>query len=326
VAQAFIAPEKNLQLARYGSGVFLEQRLTKLPDDLSQFSDSGAFSRLSTYAYLDAILFDPMNGSDVRSITLPVVATFRLSELDTHLLVIRASSKLDLVASSPFEAVNGEPDQFILDGLKSSTFWKLSDEGQENLDTVPIVELSSISVSGRIRSIADLDIAYTSAFGQVDSLEDGFPGSVFGSLQFIWLSTFISDAMSLERDLDRLVVCLDEEGNATRFVLTEATVSLLSGCSDFVLVEFIFRRSLNSDLATLGRGVDDKVVPYNTLFITSLLPTILFYLIVVLMAVSTRLYAFTLARAARFSEIILRAPLTIACVILGIPMSFLGWL
>ncbi len=150
--------------------------------------------------------------------------------------------------------------------------------------------------------------------------------TVFGKLGVFPLDRFVADTMSNDLNHSPAAICLLDNGATARFPLTKDTLGFLESCTEFLTVEFIWHRALTREFSTLGRGLNDRIVPYNTLLITSLLPTLAFYGVIVLMAVATLLFSYLLKGTKLFKPHFLRAPLSITCFLLAVPMTLHGWL
>lgn len=182
---------------------------------------------------------------------------------------------------------------------------------------------SHLSFSG----LRDIDWAYTAVFHSVDAIEGGFPATLFGSNAFLEMKKAVSDSVLSMSQRGGWFYCEVAGVGSNGFIpdsmvpdnCEELGVFLESGLSDFRIFP-----ELVPNLITAGRGLDGLWIPYTTLFITSLLPTFAF-LIVSIMLLTTML-SFDVVHGAsrRLSRYILRAPFTLASILLGVFLISLG--
>ncbi|MEP6149308.1 MAG: hypothetical protein ABJ201_17960, partial [Nisaea sp.] len=78
------------------------------------------------------------------------------------------------------------------------------------------------------------------------------------------------------------------------------------------------------DFALVGRDTDGYRVPFNTLLITSILPTAFFYLAIILLAIVTVCFSKVVRGTNRIKKFFLRAPFAISGALLGAVMSLVG--
>jgi hypothetical protein len=77
-------------------------------------------------------------------------------------------------------------------------------------------------------------------------------------------------------------------------------------------------------MALVGRDTAGYRVPYNTLLITSVLPTAFFYLAILLLAIATVSFSKAVKGTNRVKKFFLRAPLAISGCFLGVVLSLTG--
>lgn len=174
------------------------------------------------------------------------------------------------------------------------------------------------SVNGSIWRDGTINGPYSASFALTDALEDGFPESLTKSFELLSLSRLIRTIMA-SPILDSLTaVCFEDSRPTLRLLMGANTVNILDKCEEFVMVEHRWVRSLDQNLSLIGRETEGYGVPFNTLLITSILPTAFFYFSIILLFIAVCLYSFLVNRMNRVKKFFLRAPFAISGFLFGV--------
>lgn len=184
--------------------------------------------------------------------------------------------------------------------------------------------LFSFGVDGAVIRNGSLNEAFTVSFNLTDQLEDAFPISLLGPMELPSLNSLIEGALGTPVLNLPTVICFDNSLPVARFQFSQRTAKLLEQCTDFIFFEPIWQGAFDKDLALVGRDTDGYRVPFNTLLITSILPTAFFYVAIMLLAIATVCYSKLIKGTKRVKKFFLRAPLAISGFILGIVLSLTG--
>ena len=184
--------------------------------------------------------------------------------------------------------------------------------------------LLTFGVDGSVVRNGSLEAAYTASFYLADQLEDAFPISLLGPMELPTLNSLIEDAVGTPIPNLPTVICFDNNSPVGRFQISQVNANLLERCSDFILFQPIWQGSFDKDLTLVGRDTDGYRVPFNTLLITSILPTAFFYMAIMLLAIATVFYSKLIKGTKRMKKFFLRAPLAISGFILGAVLSLTG--
>ncbi len=299
------------------------EKIDAVPDYLSEFGDGSVFSRLKYTGKFVGLLEARNAFTDPADITVYYDTTLNPNEVDVEKLIIIASTPMSVSIDGEFQEITGERRLKIARDLATKTGlnrWA-REEPQIKEEDLPQVEEIEVRINRRISSLRDFDVAYSEAYKQSDALEDGFPMALFADLGVIYLDRFMADTISSSYENAPTAICVLENGFWFRFGIDEQNVQLLEDCDNFITLEYRWKYFLTRDLSIAGRDLENKVVPYNTLLITSLLPTATFYFVIVLFAVSTRLFSSLVIGTAQIKKYVLRAPLAVASFFLSIPVT-----
>ena len=184
--------------------------------------------------------------------------------------------------------------------------------------------LFSFGVDGSVVRNGSLQAAFTESFYLTDQLEDGFPISLVGPMELPSLNFLIKKTVGTAIAGLPTAICFDNNAPVDRFQISQRTADLLERCTDFILFQSIWQGAFDNDLALVGRDTDGYKVPFNTLLITSILPTVFFYVAIMLLAIATLCYSKLIKGTKRVKKFFLRAPLAISGFILGIVLSLTG--
>ncbi|MBD1544910.1 hypothetical protein [Roseibium aggregatum] len=303
-------------------------KIAEIPNYLSRFDRADIFKRLNFSDDFSGLIVPNSDTSAYQDINVYYNSTLDPRNTDLQPLIISSISRLKVFIKSEFRDMSGSEAEKYSRTIATKTGinkWLRDADIPDDSKLKPVEEIR-FSVSGQIATAHDLDTAYSMSFKQADELEDGFPMSVFGNLGVLRLDQFVADTLSNEYPQSPIAVCLFENGAVSRFYLTKATAGLLEDCSDFLTVNFVWHWSLTRDLSVVGRNLSDRIVPYNTLLITSLLPTITFYVVIAILAFITLLFSYVIKGTKHLKKYFLRAPFSISCFIMSFFFYFMGFL
>lgn len=325
VVQYFVSPVEELSFVREKGAASNAAAAEEVPSYVEAFASSEAIQRLAYRDNFEGVMLPRADESEYETVAVYYNSTLNPDDVDLQLLILSTISRMDVAVSEAFQ--EGPVGEEIRKIIQSETgLGRFVRDAEPLEEELPEVERARLLVNGRIASGMDRRAAYTATYNMADALEDGFPAAVFGNLAVFPLDRFIADTVSSELTRSPVVICLLEDGSSVRFSLTNDTLGYLDDCPEFLTVDFVWHWALTRDFSVLGRNLEDRIVPYNTLLITSLLPTLAFYSVIVLMAVATLLFSYVLKGTKRAKPYFLRAPLSVTCFVLAIPMALFGWL
>lgn len=284
------------------------------------FSDYEFTKKLQYRADIGGAVFAKGDEENAENVLVYIYATFDPKAAETQAYLLTTMPTLNLSGFNlSFVEDEGDHKKYsqVLDGLKSDLQKQLDGELSEEkkLLKVDFVIDASVSRSGSTNA------AYTGAFYLTDQLEDAFPASIVTPMELPLLSKLITDTVTSLVLLDPPVVCFEEGVPTKRFGLNSQTAEFLEACTEFAVIDIFWSNNFDKDLVLIGREIDGYRVPFNTLLITSILPTSFFYLAIVLLAVATVCFSKIIKSTNRLKRFILRAPLAISGLILGIVLS-----
>lgn len=279
--------------------------------------------RLVYSGNLTAALLSREDEQEADNILLPYLSTFdpRMAETKVYTFARLALLNISDIDASVIEDEGERKVYFAaLDELKSDLQRQLDGEPDDETGLVRL----NFSIDASVFGGGSLSGAYTAAFFLTDQLEDSFPASVAAPMELPQLSTLIKNAVAAPTSQDATVLCFKDGLPTLRFKLTSATVEVLGKCSDFMVVDSFWANRIDADFALVGRDTDGYRVPFNTLLITSMLPTASFYLAIILLAIVTVCYSKVVRGTNRIKKLFLRAPFAISGALLGAVMSLVG--
>ena len=159
----------------------------QLPAILGDF-DSEIFSQRPVFSNsFEGILVNGVNDDDYRSIYISYYSTIDPRETDLQLLIMSTISPLKVLPDEKFTSIPVEKAVQLATTLRNESLVNrlTRDDDTSNKVDLPLIEEASLTVNSRISSVVDLESAYTVAFFQTDALEDGFPVTIFGSLEVL---------------------------------------------------------------------------------------------------------------------------------------------
>ncbi|MCB2095794.1 MAG: hypothetical protein KDE11_15445, partial [Rhodobacteraceae bacterium] len=326
VVQYFVWPQVHLSYVREHNAESNATALREPPNYLTEIGTPEALDRLRFSDNFSGALVDDGAAGDPIAVEVYYDTTLDPRAVDLQTLLLSNISRLQVTQTVDFKEYSGDGEEDLarfIGVLTRVARWVRFAAELEG-DQLPAIEATPLVVSGNISGLGGLDAAYTMTFNQTDALEDGFPASIFGSLEVVELRRFVADTISNERLPAPMAICIFDDGSMTRFNITNESIASLNDCPNFITTEFLWRRSLSMNFSTAGRDLDNRIVPYNTLLITSLLPTLLFYIVILLMAFATFIFSYIIKSTQRLKTYFLRAPLTITCFILAVPLAAFG--
>ncbi|NOD31485.1 hypothetical protein [Ruegeria atlantica] len=327
VVQFFVAPEVSMIFLREKNRTGELASTESQPDFLLEIGANDLAKRMAFEGNFRAIVAADKSAQEYERLVVYYHSTFQPDPAEIQTFLVRAFSKLNVDFPSGFSEINEESDKELLElasrELRADIGFRMPLEGEDEEQRT--FEKTEILVDGSVLKTGSLNAAYTATFSRTDFLEDGFPASLL-NLEIVPLSRFVSETAAAELGAFPKAICFLENGATVRISLSAQNKYDFSVCEDVIAVDFLWHWGLSRDLGPLGRGLSERIAPYNTLLITSLLPTFLFYMAIVLMAVTTLVYSVALSHTNRFKRIFLRAPMATAGFVVAIPMSVLGWL
>lgn len=322
VVQVFIATPKSATLVISDSQDTIEFD-SKDELFLREFQDQEFTKRVMFRGDASGALFSEELSNKPEYASVYYWATFDLgpAELKASLLTNLTNFNLSWPKVSVIES--GDVYAKFTEILSDVKTGVQSDISKGDQQTERLVRVD-FDVDGSVFHNGSLQSSYTASFHLANQLEDGFPASIAGPLEPPSLSKLILNATTSPIIADPTVVCFEEGIPTTRFFLIEGNYERLNRCNDFAIVELFWSNALDKRFALVGRDVDGYRVPFNTLLITSMLPTAFFYLSTLLLAIASLFYSTVIKGTNRVKQFFLRAPLAISGAILGAVLTLVG--
>jgi|GEM_PF-3062536 len=143
------------------------------------------------------------------------------------------------------------------------------------------IQAYNVNVSGGAHSIMQFYMLYTNSFILADIIEDTFPSFLYEGFNFLNAANVLSNYFTIGYGGNEVLLCISG-GGILRFGYDRGLQGAFKDkCDEYVTVSIVFARGLNNQLAGLGRSLNEKLILFNTLFITTLLPTLLMYLSII---------------------------------------------
>ncbi|MCG7624974.1 hypothetical protein [Epibacterium sp. Ofav1-8] len=181
-----------------------------------------------------------------------------------------------------------------------------------------------LDLAGVKPNISNIGALYTPAFITVDALEDNFPFAMFNSTGWVSMEDFISryTRSQLAGSSMAAVLCETDAGYDFRFqaddTIDEVTRETLDvECQQSYIVRSRDWISNRQTVTSFGRGVD-IYLPFSAMFITSMLPTMLLYLVMIGVATSASIHRVLVGRMARYGDFIVQQPIGFFCFLSGL--------
>lgn len=186
-------------------------------------------------------------------------------------------------------------------------------------------KIVTFAANARVKTGDNIFKMYAESFSVVDELENNFPISLGSQMGLLDFPHFIERTVYSEFARRGVYDRLPRGSNPDIFCFDTKQPTIIKfedGCGKFIDVQ-------NSDTADrvislIGRNLEGYFAPFNTLFITSVLPTIIVYLSMILLAVSILLFSYLIKRMARVRTFLFRAPMTVSGFLLGVVSALIG--
>ncbi len=313
VVQFFTWPTEDIIYYRYKQEKADVRFIENVPDYLTVIDDGNAFARLRYRTNFSGMLEAKDDSTESVKIFMRFETTMHPEDFDFEKIIMATSTPLNISVKGDFQQVIDEKSIKI-----TRDIFKRGEENIKDENSPPIEEIV-ISVNRRILNSRDFDIAYSEAYRQSDALEDGFPMTLIADLGVIYLDDFIADTVASRYEATPIAICLPDNGTWFSFAINKKNIHTLENCTNYITIDYIWEYLLTRNLSIAGRNVENRIVPYNTLLITSLLPTCALYTVIALFAISTRLFSSLLIGTAQVKKYVLRAPLAVASFFVSIP-------
>ncbi|WP_158498650.1 hypothetical protein [Martelella endophytica] len=271
---------------------------------------------------MSGALFSEKDMSDLEGLYFSYYSTFDPSNPEIQASIIASLASLN-ISNFDMNQITDEREVLNIENqLKQldQRLYLITDQNDEMREIYNV----TFDVDGSVLKNGSLDPAYTSAFLLADELEDGFPASLIGPIGLPRLSSLIQSVVSPAYNPLPTAICFERRLPIGRMLLSEQGIELISRCEDFITFDFVWVNSLDTDLALVGRNLSPYRIPFNTLLVTSMLPTAFFYLSIILLAIATLLFSKVIRGTNRVKVFFLRAPLSIAGLFLGVLLGAFG--
>lgn len=287
---------------------------------LNQYENAPFTQRILYQDRVNAILLPSDHKQEAEHTIVFFYSSFDLDNPNARALLISKFTSLNFEILE-ISAIKDEQEQKRFHEIFKLVTDPLVQTFNENDQGLTIVKFK---VNGSVWQDGNIYETYSASFTLTDLLEDGFPGSLTNSLELLNLSRLIQNTMAAPI-LDKLtVVCFEDYRPTIRLRIETNTNDVLEKCENFVVVEQTWTTAIDRDLSLIGRKTEGYRVPFNTLLITSLLPTAFFYFCIILLAISVWLFSLVVIKMNRVKKFFLRAPLTVSCFLLGAAISVIG--
>lgn len=289
---------------------------------LNEYSDSEFVNRIGFWGRVNAALMPDRDQDSAEQTVVYFYSSFDPQDARLQGAILAALTSLNLTDIDLTEVQDAQEFHEY-----SATLMRTRSEFQRQLDGEDEsrrIFLLSFGVDGSVIKNGSISGAYTASFYLTDQLEDGFPASVLGSMELPPLTTLIESSAASPYPSLTTAICFQNDVPVSRMLISRETVETLNACQDFVAVENFWANAFDKDLALVGRDTDGYRVPFNTLLITSVLPTAFFYLAIMLLAISTVCFSRVVKSTNRVKKFFLRAPLAISGFLLGVILSLTG--
>ncbi|MBB05313.1 MAG: hypothetical protein CML03_07320 [Pseudooceanicola sp.] len=181
-----------------------------------------------------------------------------------------------------------------------------------------------LDLAGVKPNFSNFGALYTPAFITVDALEDNFPFAMFNSTGWVSMEDFISTYTQSQLAGSSLAAVLCEQDGGYNFRLqADDTIdgatreTLAFECEQSYIIrsrDWISNRQI---VTSFGRGVE-IYLPFSAMFITSMLPTFLLYLVMIGVTASTSIHRVLVGRMARYGDFIVQQPIGFFCFLIGV--------
>lgn len=322
VVQSFVFEPKSATVILSGPAPAKELDPTQERRFLEEYQDSNFHDRIHFFGDVSGALLPEGNHDEAQKIVIYYYSTFDPQSGFDQASILTFVSSLNL-SNIGFSEISDEETLGKFSETLNGTRSELERSLDEDSDGRSIYALS-FDVDGSVVNNGSITGVYTAAFYLTDHLEDGFPASLFGPMGLPLLSSLIESAITSPYPPLPTAVCFQNGAPILRLLISDQTVETLNQCENFVAFELFWSNAFDKDLALVGRDTSGYRVPYNTLLITSVLPTAFFYLAILLLAIATVCFSKVVKSTNRFKKFFLRAPLAISGFLLGSALSLTG--
>ena len=315
IVQIFISQPKPATLTFSDASSILDIAEADVTQLKEKYFDAIFLSKIKYWGSIRSTLTAENIQSDNKEVVLYYYSTFR-----PDASVVQAQTLVTLTELNISNLVINETNPEENKNHQNST---------ENLISIPEYNQKkkdeprlavSFDVDGSIIRNGSLTGAYTGAFNLTDALEDSFPASILGSAEMPQLSTLVENSVVYPHPNAPVVICYEKNTPIFRIQVYPENVMALNHCENFLLIELFWSNNYDKNLILNGRDTNYRV-PFNTLFITSILPTAFFYFAIVLLAIATLLFTKVIKSTNKCKRFFLRAPLAISGFMLGVVLQ-----
>ncbi len=322
VVQSFVFEPKSATVILSGPAPAQELDPTRGRTFLAEFQDADFYSKIQFSGAVSGALLPDENHDEAKKTLIYYYSTFDPQSGIDQASILTSVSSLNM-SNVGFAEISDEDtlEEFseTLDGTRSELDRMLDKDSDERS-----VFALTFDVDGSVINNGSITGAYTAAFDLTDHLEDGFPASLVGPMELPLLSSLIESAVASPYPPLPTAVCFKDGAPILRLLISDQTIEALNQCEGFVAFELFWSNAFDKELALVGRDISGYRVPYNTLLITSVLPTAFFYLAILLLAIATLCFSKVIKGTNRFKKFFLRAPLAISGFLLGSVLSLTG--
>jgi hypothetical protein len=322
VVQVFVADSKPAVIILSDSSPAQELEPSGERRFLAEYRESEFVKRIQYWGDIDGALVSEDDLEDADKTVVYYYSSFDPKDVSQQALILATLPNLNLtnvqLSEVEDEATKLEYSEILL-GSQSELERRLDGEHEDRRTLV-----LSFDVDGSVVRNGSLNAAYTATFFMTDQLEDAFPVSVIGPMELPRLSTLIESSVASPIPSLPTAICFSDGVPVSRMLINKDTTEVLDNCEEFVVFELFWSNAFDKDLALVGRDIAGYRVPYNTLLITSILPTAFFYLAVLLLAIATLCFSKVVKGTNRFKRFFLRAPLAISGFLLGAVLTLTG--
>jgi hypothetical protein len=322
IVQVFIADRKEATVILSDSppAETIDQSTPK--GSLAKYVDRDFMDKVKFFGGINGALMPNRDRENAKNITVYYYSSFDPQDARLQGAILTNLSALNLTNLDLEQVENPQELQEYTETLmrtRSELQRQLNKDSEDRK-----VFLLSFSVDGSVIEKGSMTGAYTAAFYLTDQLEDAFPLSLLSPLELPLVSTLIEASAASPYPGLNLAICFENGTPVSRMLISEETIEVLNSCQEFVLVENFWVNAFEKDLALIGRDTEGYRVPFNTLLITSVLPTAFFYLAIMLLAITSLCFSKLVKGTNRVKRFFLRAPLSISGLLLGVILSLTG--
>jgi hypothetical protein len=329
VVQFFVGSPEQVTIVLDESQPSYERNLASELSFLGDLQDSTFIDELAYKGSVRSVLFAQGNPEGAKRSVIYYYSNFDSSTPTTDAYILSALSNIPVSGLTLTVVKDGDTYQEYRNALGSVTPELSFRDESDDADNIPELDTSELlvmdfSANPSVVRNGSINAAYTSSFVLTDNLEDGFPASITQSSELPRLSELIEATVASPINDGPRAICFRDGIPTIRFQITSRTVNYFEDCTEFIVVALYWANRLDKDLALVGRHTQGYRVPFNTLLITSILPTAFFYVSIILLAISTLIFSKAISGTNRIKKFFLRAPLAIAGALLGLFLSLLG--